>query len=588
MALPAAFLDEIRARTSLSGLIGRTLKVTKAGREFKACCPFHGEKTPSFTINDDKGFYHCFGCGAHGDAFRWLTDQAGLPFMDAVRELAAAAGLDVPAPSPEAATRAAQLETVREALDAAQAVYVHQLGEAGAVMEYLTARGLGPDDVAGFGLGYARGRDGSLKGRGISAKLGLEAGLLARREDGSFREVFHDRITIPIHDARGRLIGFGGRVWGPAFNSGSASLRSATAGGSERPKFINTSDTALFDKGRTLFNLHRAAPASRPSAENRLTVVEGYFDVVAMARAGFGACVAPMGTALTEAQLERCWRLHHRPVLLFDGDGAGRKAALRACRTGLPHFGPGKALGVALLPEGKDPDDLLRRDVDGAGAAAIAALLLEAVGADRFLFDAVVAEHGGDCSPEGTAAIWADLEDMAGGIADDETRLQYLGTWRARFEREISAAPQIVAAEPLHAVRRADDGDYAFPDSESDSAAKLIAMVKRVLRLREERAAITEDIKEVMTLAELMGFSKKAITATVLEIESDLKNGPAVREELEMNRVLYRRTLGIKGPLNEAMLPQVVDVAARRIGAGAGAKRKAAMHALIDARGLEV
>jgi len=574
MALPAAFLDEIRARTSLSGLIGRTVKVSKAGREFKACCPFHHEQTPSFTINDDKGFYHCFGCGAHGDAFRWLTDHAGLPFMDAVRELALAAGLEVPAPSPEAQQRAAQLETVREALDAAQAVYADQLGQTGAVMEYLTARGLGPDDIAAFGLGYARGQDGSLKGRGISAKLGIEAGLLAKRDDGSLRETFHDRITIPIHDARGRLIGFGGRIWGPV-----------TA--KERPKFINTSDTALFDKGRTLFNLHRASPASRPSAENRLTVVEGYFDVIAMARAGFAATVAPMGTALTEAQLERCWRLHHRPVLLFDGDRAGRKAALRACRTGLPHFGPGKALGVALLPEGRDPDDLLRADA-GDGARAIGALLLEAVGADRFLFDAVVAEHGGDCGPEALASIWAALAELGGGIADDDTRLQYLGTWRARFERELSTAPQIALAEPLHAVRMAEDGDYAFPESESDSAAKLIAMVKRVLRLREERRGITEDITEIMKLAELMGFSKKAITATVAEIESDLKHGPAVREEHEMNRVLYRRTLGIRGPLNEAMLPQVVDVAARRISTGAGAKRKAAMHALIDARGLEV
>jgi DNA primase len=588
MALPTAFLDEIRARTTLSALIGRSVKVTKAGREFKACCPFHNEKTPSFTINDEKGFGHCFGCGWHGDAFRWLTDHAGLPFMEAVRELAAAAGLEMPAPSPEAQARAAEAETVREALELAQGIYVHQLGETGAAMEYLSARGLGPEEIAAFGLGYARGREGSLKGRGISAKLGLAAGLLARRDDGSFREVFHDRITIPIHDQRGRLIGFGGRIWGES-GGGSASLRSATAGtGHDRPKFINTAETPLFDKGRTLFNLHRAAPASRPSAENRLTVVEGYFDVIAMARAGFAATVAPMGTALTEAQLERCWRLHHRPVLLFDGDPAGRKAALRACRTGLPHFGPGKALAVALLPEGKDPDDLLGNDASGMGARAIGALLIEAVGADRFLFDSVVADHGGDCSPEGTAAIWADLVELAGTIGDDETRLQYVAVWRSRFEKEISAAPVLASAEPLHAVMRAADGDYVFPESESDSAAKLIAMVKRILRLREERRGITEDIKEVMALADLMGFSKKAITATVLEIESDLKNGPEAREELEMNRVLYRRTLGIRGPLNEAMLPQVVDVAARRLSTGTGARRKAAMHALIDARGLEV
>jgi DNA primase len=579
MALPTAFLDEIRARTTLSALIGRTVKLTKAGREWKACCPFHGEKTPSFTVNDEKGFGHCFGCGWHGDAFRWLTDQAGLPFMDAVRELAAAAGLDRPAPSAEAQARAAQAESVREALEIAQRTFEGQLTQAGAVMEYLSARDFGPEDIAAFGLGYAPGRsgglDGSLKGRGIGAKVGLAAGLLAQRQDGSIREMFHDRITIPIHDARGRLIGFGGRVWGPI-----------TA--KERPKFINSPDGPLFDKGRTLFNLHRAAPASRPGQENRLIVVEGYFDVIAMARAGFAACVAPMGTALTIDQLERCWRLHHRPVLLFDGDGAGRKAAVRACRTGLPQFGPGRALAVALLPEGKDPDDLLRRDASGSGARAIEALLLEALSADRFLFDAVVAGHGGDCSPEGLAAIWAELAELAGAIADEETRVEYLGVWRARYERELSARPQLVEGEALHAVRRAEDGDYAFPESESDSAKHLIQIVKRALRLREERRGINEDLAELMKLAEGLGFSKKAIGETVREIESDLEHGTGRREEHEMHRALYRRTLGVRGPMTEAMLPSVVDATARRIGTGAGAKRKAVTHALIDARGLSV
>lgn len=568
MAIPPQFLDELRSRTTLSALIGQTLKLDKAGREFKACCPFHGEKTPSFTVNDAKGFYHCFGCGAHGDAIRWMIDQRGLQFIDAVSELAASAGMEVPAPTPQERERAAKIETVREALDIAQAIYVRQLAEAGAVMQYLERRGLTPMDIALFGIGYARGMDGSLRGSGIGSKIGQQAGLLSQRDDGSLREMFHDRITMPIHDARGRIVGFGGRVWPGRKN--------------DTPKFVNSPDSPIFDKGRTLFNLHRAAPAARPGAENRLIVVEGYFDVVAMARAGFAACVAPMGTALTEDQLVRCWRLHHRPVLLFDGDSAGRKAAVRACRTAIPGIGPGRELAIALLPEGKDPDELLYMDATGMGRRAIDAILTEAKPLHAFLFDAVVAQAGDEPSPEQTAAIWEELASLAGSIADEETRCQYVGTWRARFEREISALPQVVTAEAVHAVIPAEDGEYAFPESETDSERRLIALVRALLKKREERREINEEIADLKKMAELAGFQTKAIMAAVTDIEADLKHGPARREEDEMHRVLYRRALGIRGPMTEAMMPQLIDGTPR--GASAQVKRRATVHALIEAR----
>lgn len=572
MALPAAFLDALRAHVCLSALIGQAVKIEKAGREFKACCPFHNEKTASFTINDDKGFYHCFGCGAHGDAIRWLTDHQGLPFMDAVRELAAQAGLEMPAPSAEERDRAERIETVRGALEMAQEIFARQIESTGAVMQYLSTRAITADDIAAFGIGYARGADGSLRGAGIGSRIGQAAGLLVQREDGSLRELFHDRVTIPIHDGRGRLIGFGARVW-PGRRS-------------DTPKFVNSPDGPLFDKGRTLFNLHRAAPSARPSGKNRLIVVEGYFDVIAMARGGFPECVAPMGTALTPAQIERCWRLHHRPILLFDGDDAGRKAADRACRMALPAFGPGREIAIALLPDGKDPDDLLRWDGAGMGARAIEATLAEARAAHAFVFDGVKAGMGDPDSPEAIAAAWAELAQLADGIADIETRAQYLGVWRARFEREISALPQPAEREPLHAVIHADDGDYAFPESESDSAARLIALVRALLKRREERRAITEEIGELMKMGELAGFQKKALGAVVRDIEEDLKHGPAKREEDEMQRVLYRRVLGIRGPMNEAMLPQIVDGQPR--GASPRIKRRATMHALIDAGASQV
>ena len=608
MALPDTFLDEIRLRTALSALIGRTLKLTKAGREWKACCPFHGEKTPSFTVNDDKGFYHCFGCGAHGDAFRWLTDQAGLEFMDAVRQLAAEAGLELPARSEQAEQQAARVETVRGALETAQGVFSAQLEQAGAVMEYLTGagpkgRGLSPAEIAAFGIGYARGGDGSLRPLRIGEKLGLAAGLLVTNDDGSLRELFFDRVTIPIHDHRGQLVGFGGRVW-PGRRS-------------DTPKFLNSPDSPLFDKGRTLFNLHRAAPAARPAPpsalraatsgaaghsaqgdgedrrEGRLLIVEGYFDVIALARAGIHAAVAPMGTALTGHQLTRAWRVHHRPTLLFDGDAAGRKAALRAARVALPAIGPGRELAVALLPDGFDPDDLVRV----GRVHAIDAALAFARPLHAFVFEELVAAMP-ERSPETVAAVWAELDELARGIADDETRAQYLGLWRARFERELSLAAQLVATVALHAMTPADPdpdhGDvpmkdgvaYAFPESESDSAARLIALVRRLLAKRAERKAITEEIGDALKMAEAIGFVKKEITEVVRNIESDLAHGPAVREEAEMARVLYRRTLGIRGPMSAAMLPSVVD--ARPRPASATIKRRATMNALIDARSLDV
>lgn len=572
MALPATFLDEVRAQTRLSSLIAMTVKLEKVGREFKACCPFHSEKSASFTINDEKGFYHCFGCGAHGDAFRWLSEARGLPFVDAVRELAEAAGIAMPERTAEARAADAEAATVREALDLAQSIYAAQLPQSGAVMEYLAMRGIDPAAIEAFGLGYARGREGSLRGRGIGEGLGIRAGLLTRREDGSVRELFHDRVTVPIHDARGRLIGFGGRVWPGRYG--------------DAPKYVNSPDSALFDKGRTLFNLHRAAPASRAMAENRLIVVEGYFDVIAMTIAGFAAVVAPMGTALTPAQLERCWRCHHRPVLLFDGDAAGRKAAMRACTTAMPMLAPGRELAIGVLPDGRDPADMVTMDASGIGARALQARIDEAVPLHAFVFDALRVPACGDASPEAIAAVWDELAALAASIADEETRIQYRALWRSRFEREVSRAPAAASAEPLHAVTLTDDGAYAFPETEGDSAARLIALVRALLKRREERRAITEEIADIMKMAELAGFQKKAITAAVVDIESDLKHGAAKREEDEMHRVLYRRTLGIRGPMTEAMLPQLIE--GRPSGASAQVKRRAAMHALIDARAAQV
>ncbi|MEP2736499.1 MAG: DNA primase [Erythrobacter sp.] len=353
MALTPQWLDELRARVTLSTVIMRTTKLQKAGREWKACCPFHNEKSPSFTVNDQKGFYHCFGCGAHGDVIRWMTDQRGLGFMDAVKELAAGAGMEVPAPDPIAAKKAEKRAGLVDVMEAAQGWFFDNLrtSNGAKALEYLKARGFSREVCREFGFGFAPDSKTALKGAlgDFDPAMLVEGGLHIQVDDKAPYDRFRDRLMLPIQDARGRVIAFGGRI---------LEKRDGVA------KYLNSPDTPLFDKGRTLYNLHRAAPASRQSG--RVVVVEGYMDVIALANAGITDSVAPLGTALTETQLEMLWRMVEVPVLCFDGDNAGHKAAMRAIGRALPMLRPARSLSIVRLPTGLDPDDLIIQQ--GAGA----------------------------------------------------------------------------------------------------------------------------------------------------------------------------------------------------------------------------
>ncbi|KEZ00603.1 DNA primase [Sphingomonas sp. BHC-A] len=422
MSLSTAFLDEIRSRTSLSGLIGQKVKLEKKGKEHKGCCPFHSEKTPSFTVNDDKEFYHCFGCGAHGDALRWLTDHEGMDFMDAVKQLAAAAGLEMPARSAEEAERARRVEHVGQVLGEAADWYAQQLEPAGVAMEALAARGIEGAAIARFGLGFAPAR-GGISAIGIAVDQLMAAGLIVEDDQGKRRDRFRHRIMVPIHDARGRPIGFGGRAFGEA-----------------QPKYLNSDQSEHFDKGRVLFNLHRAAPAARVA--RRLLVVEGYFDAIALDQAGIEEVVAPMGTAITPEQLERAWRVTECPVLLMDGDEAGRKAANRACVRALPMAGPGRSLKIATLPDGHDPDSLVRE----CGREAIDDVIASGLSLSSYVWTAVLAA-GDRATPEGRAAIWQQLADLAATVQHEETRGQYQAYWRGLFNAEFPPAPRWVVED---------------------------------------------------------------------------------------------------------------------------------------------
>ena len=416
MALSPQWLDELRARTTLSSVIQRTAKLQKAGREWKACCPFHNENTPSFTVSDEKGFYHCFGCGAHGDVIRWMTDQRGMGFMDAVKELAAEAGMDVPAPDPVAAKRAEKRASLIDVTQAAQEWFVRELqGPDGAkARDYLSSRGFSDSVIREFGFGYAPDSKQAIgSALTFDEAMLVESGMRIETGGGEHYDRFRDRLMLPIQDARGRVIAFGGRI---------LESRDGVA------KYLNSPDTPLFDKGSTLYNLHRASPASRKT--NRVVVVEGYMDVIALGNAGIEDAVAPLGTALTERQIELLWRMVERPILCFDGDAAGQRAAMRAVVRALPMLRPGHSLGIVRMPEGKDPDDLLKENGPKAmeGMLSAPASLLDTLW--HFERDAQPLD-----SPEAKAGLKARLLAHVDTIADQDIRALYRRELLDRFSQ---------------------------------------------------------------------------------------------------------------------------------------------------------
>jgi DNA primase len=423
MTLSPQFLDELRARTLLSSVISPSVKLIKAGREWKACCPFHNEKTPSFTVNDEKHFYHCFGCGAHGDAIRFLTDARGLPFMDAVKELAGKAGLEVPAPDPQSRERAERAASLTDVMASVQAWFAEQLQgiEGAGARDYLKKRGIDAAAVKRFGIGFAP--DARTKLKAALAHLGedrlIETGMLIKPDDGGASyDRFRGRLMIPIRDQRGRVIAFGGRILGDG-----------------EPKYLNSPETSLFDKGRTLYNIDRAGPASRTA--KRLIVVEGYMDVIGLDRAGISEVVAPNGTAVTESQLERMWRLDPAPILCFDGDSAGQKAAIRAASRALPHIGPERTLRFAELPPGQDPDDLVK----SGGRAAFEAILEKAEPlSDRLWRHEASAQPL--TTPEARAGLRQRLIAHASAIGDQALARLYRDEWLARFDAEVGQRRQ--------------------------------------------------------------------------------------------------------------------------------------------------
>ena len=423
MAFPPGFLDELRSRVSLAGLIGRRVKLVRRGRECAGLCPFHHEKTPSFYVVEDKSFFHCFGCGAHGDVIGFVMRADNLDFIEAIEKLAGEAGLAVPRATPEERERAQQQKTLLGALEAAAAFYEARLASpAGArARNYLDERGLDAETIRHFRLGWAPDERQALR-RSLSAdfseSLLIEAGLLRRPASAAADEpidYFRSRVMFPIGDRTGRVIAFGGRMIGDG-----------------QPKYLNSPESTLFEKGRVLYGWAAArAGLSReaPSAGPGVIVTEGYMDVIALHRAGFPTAVAPLGTALTDFQLHDLWRLGSEPVLCFDGDAAGQRAAARALYRALPFLGAGRSLRFASLPAGEDPDSLIRTE----GRIAFEAILDAARPLSDMLWEIELAAKPRN-TPERLADVWRRLVSRVELIPDRKVQVEYRNLFYKRFD----------------------------------------------------------------------------------------------------------------------------------------------------------
>lgn len=428
--IPKTFIEDLLARVDVVDIINQRVPLRKAGHEFKACCPFHDEKTPSFTVSPKKQFFHCFGCGAHGTALGFVMDFERLSFPEAVAELAEAVGLEVPQeayikPGPD-------LAPVYDILERAAKYYSWQLRRhpaAERAVDYLRQRGLSGDIAAKFRIGFAPpGWDNLLREFG-SERAGLaqlrDAGLIAEPKPGRVYDRLRERIVFPIHDARGRVVGFGGRVLGDA-----------------TPKYLNSPETLVFHKGRELYGLHEVKQANKQLQQ--ILVVEGYLDVLVLAQSGIRSAVATLGTATTADHLERLYRTTAEVVFCFDGDRAGRDAARKALETALPLMRDGRQARFMFLPDGEDPDSLVRRE----GREGFETRLGASLTLSEFLFQALSA--GIDMSSlDGRAR----LGELAGPI---------IGTVPAGIYRELlnDRLAELIKAQP-QALRRAPAPGYA-------------------------------------------------------------------------------------------------------------------------------
>ncbi len=513
MYFPPDFLDQIRTRLAPSRVIGRHLRLHgKPGGEHVGLCPFHDDSKPSLTISDRKGFYHCFACGAHGDIFTFLEKHKGLSFRETVTQLAQEAGLPLPQLDPEAERRHQKRQTLHDVMEQACRWFESKLyGQEGReALAYVQQRGLSAETIRAFRLGFApdtrQGLRQHLLGGGTAEQLVLDAGLAIKPDTGQPYDRFRGRVIFPIHDARGRVIAFGGRVLGEG-----------------EPKYLNSPETDLFHKSYVLYGFHLARDSAYRTGS--VAVVEGYMDVIALHAAGIRQVVAPLGTAVTEEHIKQLWQFACDPVICLDGDAAGKRAMARAAERCLPVLEPGCSLRFASLPKGQDPDDLTRTE----GARAMRAILKHALPLSDVLWEMARSEIN-PTTPERKAAFERKLMEYAGRIRDRTVQLHYRNHFREKlWQWNRSAKGRKKEAVPAAAARLAvtGGGDLSLLVRYEH---QLINLVLRCPALLAE-ASVREEFTQLETQHAILGPLHHAV-AVFADAEDALPDAETLRQIL--------------------------------------------------------
>ncbi len=540
MSLPPGFLDELRTRASLSQVVGRKVmwdarKSNQGKGDMWAPCPFHQEKSASFHVDDRKGFYYCFGCHAKGDAISFVRETENVSFMEAVEILAGEAGMPMPERDPRAAEKADARKDLADVMELAVKWFRLQLrtGAASAAREYLDRRGLPQEVCDRWEIGFApvswQGLWDALKGKDIPDDLIIGAGLAKpSTKGGKPYDTFRGRIMYPIRDARGRCIAFGGRAMDPE----------------DKAKYLNSPETELFDKGRSLYNVKDARAAAGKGQS--LLVAEGYMDVIALSEAGFGASVAPLGTAITENQLAMLWRISDEPIITLDGDTAGQRAALRLIDLALPLLKAGRSLRFAMMPEGQDPDDLLK----SAGAGAVQSLVDAAVPMVKLLWDREVEGKNFD-SPERKAALDKSLREKIMMIKDPSIRSHYGQAIKDMRWDLFKSKPK---GGGMQVAQRGRGGQWGQPWGNKAPQGPSAGAKSSMLATASSPQA-TDHLREAVILAACIGcpevvepFESGLESMVCLDREHGVLRDLILRHASEGAKILHKKIADVLGP----------------------------------------
>ena len=513
------FCDELRAKISIVDVVGSKVKLVRKGREYQACCPFHNEKTPSFTVNEAKGFYHCFGCGAHGDIIKFEMDANGLTFIEAVEKLAHKVGMQLPKLNPESKEQAEKRASAYDIMEMAAKFFEKNLrlpvGRVG--LDYLYARGFDDEIIRKFRLGFAPNNNGlkaQLSSNGVTDAEMSELGLLTIPENNRPHDFFRNRVMIPIMDKRGKVIAFGGRVM-----DGS------------QPKYLNSPETPVFNKRRVLYNLNYAR--EKGFETKRLIICEGYMDVIAMDKYGIGYAVAPLGTALTEDQIQEAWKVVNEPVCCFDGDGAGIKAAVRSVDRVLPILKPGYSLQYAFLPDNQDPDEFLK----AKGTDEFLKIISGAVPLKDLLWKKTIDDKPIG-TPEQKARIEKELKEEVAKIADETVRGYYAQDMKSNIYQEL-----VAKSRPQKEIRREYQPQKPRPHSfVRDAKTDLDDLVaKYIISAFVCYPQLIEEYEERLLDFSVKDNDLRRLYDVMLEIVRDIGE---IKDESELSGLLEQKGVG--------------------------------------------